>query len=908
VDEVIRNPSCDECPLQAQKCVYGSGPMDAEVLLVAEAPGANEVEEGVPLVGWTGTFVNESIAFFGVPRSQVRVENVFQAKASYQSKLGKQAALACGPSIWDIVHAMHKLRTVIAFGEAALQELSGYRRWEQSYKRELALWKKACKAAPAWDKKHAKAEASFAKKHLKWAERRDVLWTKYKSAKTEKAAAKAMATYQRHVAKQPLWSAVEAKLGPRPEIPPEPSAKPLGAKGISKYRGSPLWLAGYEGKIRLFPTVHPAAAAPKRQPQIRPLIMADLRKAFEFHRGKLTEPTLRVHEIRTLTELRAFKSLMRPGRIGIDIENSRKYDKLVLIGLGQGEDYGVVILEQDDGWTIDGEQRHLIYEELNAWFADEAYQWGGHFACLHPNHKVLTADLRYVPAGTLKAGDKLVGINEKYRTGNHDYCESVVKRVTHAQGMLYRVKLSDGSFFDVTSRHKWLCRAKRATDGLRGTKWVETKDLIWGLHKVPHSLPRWEFDDSREAGYLAAAFDGEGCLTVNKRNSLILQFNQNEGVMLERVRKGMSDRAFTWTTNQRKKCRTDQLTGGVREVARFLGSIRPARLLAKFKPEYLGSTRNSTWLTVVDIKELGPGPFVSIETSSKTMIVEGVPHHNSGFDEHKLREYGLELTCKWDSLYSFHILHADLGSSDDEESVEGGSKAGSRVGGYDLGFVTSVLCNMPYHKGVVSATIDALDVDTPSLVRYCAKDVQASLLAQLRMDKEGAAQLPPGVFAQELAEEMALARVAREMTRYGIPIQVEEHAKRMAHWQTKAQELALQAQELLGDSGFNLGSNLQLAKELEKRGVRVKRNAETGNPMLDGNELEKLLRKYDNPLMRLVQEYRKALKEITGYGQIAPQGDGRFHPSWKPHGTVGTRCSSTPNSQNITHEQREVMG
>jgi uracil-DNA glycosylase family 4 len=661
VDEVIRNPACDECPLQAQKCVYGNGPMTAEILLVAEAPGATEVEEGVPLAGWTGTFVNESIAFFGAPRSSVRVENVFQGKAPYQAKLGKQAALACGPSIWHVINEMPNIKTVIAFGEAALQELSGYRQWEQGYKRELALWRKASKAEPAWDRRRLKAEASFAKKHAKWLERKNVLWTKYKAAKTEKSAVRSITAYQKHVTKQPLMADVLVKLGPRPIVPPEPSAKPQGAKTIGNFRGSPLWLAGHEGKIRLFPTVHPAAAAPKRQPQIRPLIMADLRKAFEFHRGKLTEPVLRVHEIRTLTELRAFKSLMRPGRIGIDIENSRKYDKLVLIGLGQGEDYGVVILEQDDGWSIDGEQRYLIYEELNAWFVDEAYQWGGHFV--------------------------------------------------------------------------------------------------------------------------------------------------------------------------------------------------------------------------------------------------------SGFDEHKLEEYGLRLRCKWDSLYSFHILHADLGSSDDEESAEGGKKkSGSRVGGYDLGFVTSVLCAMPYHKGVVSAIIDALDVAWKDLVLYCAKDVQASLLAQLRMDKEGAAKMPNGLFESELAEEMQLARIAKQMTKDGIPIQVEEHAERTARWESEVISLTAEAKALVGSEAFNIGSNDQLAKELEKRGVHVRRNTETGNPMLDGNEIEKLLKKYDNPLMALVQRYRRAIKELTGYGQISPSYDGKFHPSWKPHGTVGTRWSSSPNAQNITHEQREVMG
>lgn len=79
--------------------------------------------------------------------------------------------------------------------------------------------------------------------------------------------------------------------------------------------------------------------------------------------------------------------------------------------------------------------------------------------------------------------------------------------------------------------------------------------------------------------------------------------------------------------------------------------------------------------------------------------------------------------------------------------------------------------------------------------------------------------------------------------------------------------------------------------------------------MLSGNEILKLARRYPNEeMLRLALEYRKAEKEIVGYAAVAPGYDGYAHPSWKIHGTVSGRWSSTPNFQNLRKEQREVIG
>ncbi len=63
----------------------------------------------------------------------------------------------------------------------------------------------------------------------------------------------------------------------------------------------------------------------------------------------------------------------------------------------------------------------------------------------------------------------------------------------------------------------------------------------------------------------------------------------------------------------------------------LLGSLRPERLISKFKAEDLGRVQkpdNRPIVNVVSVAPIGRGKIVKIQTSTKTMIVEGYGHHN----------------------------------------------------------------------------------------------------------------------------------------------------------------------------------------------------------------------------------------------------------------------------------------
>lgn len=60
--------------------VPGVGPPDADVMLVGEAPGAQEVEEGEPFVGNAGGRLDSALAEVGVDRGELYLTNLVKVR------------------------------------------------------------------------------------------------------------------------------------------------------------------------------------------------------------------------------------------------------------------------------------------------------------------------------------------------------------------------------------------------------------------------------------------------------------------------------------------------------------------------------------------------------------------------------------------------------------------------------------------------------------------------------------------------------------------------------------------------------------------------------------------------------------------------------------------------------------
>ena len=63
----------DLCPLKktAANTVFGAGNPAANIMLVGEAPGADEDRQGVPFVGVSGQLLDRMLASIGLDREKV---------------------------------------------------------------------------------------------------------------------------------------------------------------------------------------------------------------------------------------------------------------------------------------------------------------------------------------------------------------------------------------------------------------------------------------------------------------------------------------------------------------------------------------------------------------------------------------------------------------------------------------------------------------------------------------------------------------------------------------------------------------------------------------------------------------------------------------------------------------------
>jgi DNA polymerase len=74
---------CERCPALVEsrsRIVDGVGPMDADLLFVGEAPGANEDEQGEPFVGRSGDVLDDGLREVGLARQDVRITNCVRCR------------------------------------------------------------------------------------------------------------------------------------------------------------------------------------------------------------------------------------------------------------------------------------------------------------------------------------------------------------------------------------------------------------------------------------------------------------------------------------------------------------------------------------------------------------------------------------------------------------------------------------------------------------------------------------------------------------------------------------------------------------------------------------------------------------------------------------------------------------
>ena len=278
------------------------------------------------------------------------------------------------------------------------------------------------------------------------------------------------------------------------------------------------------------------------------------------------------------------------------------------------------------------------------------------YNCLVPETKVLTADLRYVELGSVKVGDTLVGFDEDTTTkGTHRKIrETTVTKTSRIIRPTYSIVLSDGTNVRSSDGHLWLV----STAGRR-TIWKRTDELV-NTDRIFKIFDVWEYKEDYRTGYLAAAFEGEGHFS---RQST-LAFSQRENVMLEKVKKYLGELGFKYWERKETGTNNDvnvlHIAGGRAEISRFLGQVRPERLLKKVDINSFGSIGRHDFIgqnfehpLVLSVDYLGETEVIALETTTKTFVAEGLASHN----------------CKWlleRGMFVTSSIMDDLGDTSQE--------------------------------------------------------------------------------------------------------------------------------------------------------------------------------------------------------------------------------------------------
>lgn len=304
--------------------------------------------------------------------------------------------------------------------------------------------------------------------------------------------------------------------------------------------------------------------------------------------------------------------------------------------------------------------------------------------CVTPDTLILCADFSWRKAGDLIAGDEILAFDENERLKGRRYRKATVEANRLADSECITIESRDGDPITVSAAHPFLVRrgplmkstalvtqsdgitcpncgaaitqtgrsgakkkfctercqmlfAKVNSDAIYKDRWEWTKacDLKIG-DKIGFFGKPSQRDESREAGYVAGIFDGEGSLTFNgDGNSVTLAFSQNTGVVLTETCRILDAKGFDYSMNSNKRDSNIHvvIAGGRREIARFMEVFAPERLKVKtadlFDETVMRIERSVSVTEVSGIFDAGTQQVANLQTTTSTYISAGYLSHNS---------------------------------------------------------------------------------------------------------------------------------------------------------------------------------------------------------------------------------------------------------------------------------------
>ena len=118
--------SCELCPLSLSRnlTVPGSGPAQAGIMLVGEAPGREEDLKGLPFVGRAGKLLDGALEEAGLKREDVFITSVIKCRPPLNRKPKRNEIERCLPYLKAQMDAIRP-KIICLMGNTAIQAVLG---------------------------------------------------------------------------------------------------------------------------------------------------------------------------------------------------------------------------------------------------------------------------------------------------------------------------------------------------------------------------------------------------------------------------------------------------------------------------------------------------------------------------------------------------------------------------------------------------------------------------------------------------------------------------------------------------------------------------------------------------------------------------------------------------------------
>lgn len=274
--------------------------------------------------------------------------------------------------------------------------------------------------------------------------------------------------------------------------------------------------------------------------------------------------------------------------------------------------------------------------------------------CLHPDTKVLTADLKWISIDEVTPGMELVSVDEHVgsaptaggkKLSSRQMRTAVVTGKQDFVKMSYRLTMDNGETLVATGDHRFL--VGRSTD-FKNVGWMTVAQMRPG-YAIRSVAKPWEVGGF-EDGWIGGVIDGEGCLRRKNAAGTELAITQTlDNGVFEGVRKYLDSNGYTYRTEIDYRGPGESSKFGSKPVARLLvnrsnelfrliGQTRPKRFIEQRwwegkllpgKGKQKNGYKRKAWSRVLSIEPLHEQRMVDIETTTGTYIAQGFVSHNS---------------------------------------------------------------------------------------------------------------------------------------------------------------------------------------------------------------------------------------------------------------------------------------